>query len=398
MKKILSIIIVIALVFTSFSISSNKVEAKKIDVMLDSYLKCIKVSWNKNKKAKKYVVYRALVKNPNNDKVPKRNKFKRIKKTKKCYFKDKKAKKSKYYTYYVDVIGQNGKVIDTSYTTEYSVTYICKGLDRAELDNWGNGEEYKNSKSRIYLHPSIGSSGYYPKKIKYVIYRKNKKSKKAYKKIKLTRVKKDDNPVYVDKTVKAGETYLYKCKAYVKKGKKKYYSSFSKPLEISAVNLHAALSLDVLTKSGEYNDVKSLYVDIKVKDIDKYNGRIVFYKQDNAEDIGVYRCYQMKDDYNHEHAYDFILEQYSKDGTNWENIPQNGVELPKMGTLYLRFKLEIPKYSSDKSIIFAGPGSGFAYSHVDSGGAKYYGSGDTDNTAVTIDFNKGDIQIYNYWE
>ena len=393
----------LALVITSitFMPQTAKAKRKKFDIWTDSYLNCIKISWRKYKKAKKYIIHRAVIKDTEDEHVPKRKKFKVIKKTKKLSFKDKKAKRNKYYTYYVDVIGKKGKLLATSYTTKYFPSFLCKGFDIPELDNWGSGESYKNSTSKIYLHASQGTWGYYPKKKNFVIYRKKKNSNESYKKINLKLVDKDDS-VYLDNKVEAGETYLYKCKTYLKKGKKKYYSIFSKPIEVGTFNYSAALALDVITKSQTFVDKDAAYVDFKVTDVDKYNAKVLFFNSENDTYSRTYGCYQEELEEGHminAHSYQYNLVQYSKDGVTWTDIPRNGVAVPKLGSLYIRMKIYEPENTGDTEIVFAGPDSNFAYSKAESfNGCCRYDVPGSNLSNMEIDFIRQKITISQAWE
>lgn len=397
MRKIITLMLVLALVITSIAFMPNRVEAKKFDHYTRSNLNSIKVYWYKVKKAKKYIVYRAQVKQFI-EKAPKRKKYKIVKRTKKRYYNDKKVKKNKYYTYYVEAIGKKGNVIATSFYSGYPGVN-CKGFDRPEIENRGIGEDgYSNSTSKIYVRCNIGLEGYTPKKYGYIIYRKNKNLNESFKKIKAKIVDKDDN-IYLDTTVKAGETYQYKCKTYLKKKKKKYYSRFSNTVEVPAINLKAALALNVLTPSGEYEG-RSLYVDFKVTDVDKYNGKVIFKNAKNNEFDRTYTCFRYKGDDEKmlDHRFEFNLVQYSKGGNTWVDIPRDGVELPKNGSIYLRAEIQAFESSTDTSIIFAGPDSDFYYSKVSSYDelARYFGSG-YDHTVIKINFVKETIQVYNDW-
>ena len=388
----------LAMVITSITFMPQTAQAKKkkFDIWTDSYLNCIKISWKKYKKAKKYVIHRAVIKDTEDENVPKRKKFKVIKKTKKLAFKDKKAKRNVYYTYYVDVIGKKGKLLATSYTNKYFPTFQCKGFDIPEIDNRGTGDGFKNSPSKIYVQPSQGGWGYYPKKKNYVIYRKKKNGNDNYKKINAKLVDKEDH-IYLDNKVEGGEYYLYKCKTYVKKGKKKYYSKFSKPVEVAAVNYDAALSIDVLTPSQTFADRNAAYVDFKVTDVDRNNARVLFFKSENDVYSRHYGCYQEELEDGHFinlHDYDHNFVQYSKDGITWTDIPRNGVALPKLGSLYLRMQIYIPEYSKETEIVFAGPDSNFAISEAESiAGCCVYDVPGSRITSMFIDFVRQKISV-----
>ena len=62
----------------------------------------------------------------------------------------------------------------------------------------------------------------------------------GYKKIATTK-KSVTSLSYKDKTVKAGKTYRYKVRTYLKVGKKKYYSAFTDYEQISATKQYIRL-------------------------------------------------------------------------------------------------------------------------------------------------------------
>ena len=247
MKKLLASLMVLTMVFSLITFTPTATEAKTFSQHLTANLKSITVSWKKVKGAQKYVVYRAKVKRTQDN--PKKKKFKKIKTVYKRKYTDKKVKKNKYYAYYVKAV-KNGKTIKTTFNKNY-MDHKCKGFEKATLLNAGYGESYQNSPTKLYLYADVGYNGYSPKKIKFVFYRSVKGSKKKAKKMTL---KKTKDGIYYDKKVKAEKTYQYKCKAYVKKGEKKYYSKISKKVEIRAVNFHASYKIESLTAPWTYGE------------------------------------------------------------------------------------------------------------------------------------------------
>ncbi len=383
---------VLAMALTVITFTPNAVQAKRFNQHLTANLKSITVKWSNVKGANKYIVYRAKVKRYED--TPKKSKFKKIKTVYKKKYTDRKVKKNKYYAYYVKAV-KNGKVIKTTFNKDY-MDYKCKGFERAQLLNAGYGENYTNSCKKLYLYTDVGYNGYSPKKIKYVFYRKVKGTKGKFKKMYL---KKTKDGVYYDNTVKAGKTYQYKCKAYIKKGKKKYYSKMSKMVEIPAVNFHATYKIESLTKSGIY-DKKELEAIFKITKGDKYDGTTVFLNKVSDDIDDGYYCYEKKDaPETDQHRYSFQLTQYSTDGNTWSNIPNKGVELSSTKPLYLKAKIAITKDSKETSITFAGSDTKYYCSIIKSYGylLKYYGPGIGEGFA-NFDLIKGTGSSYQEWD
>ena len=379
---------VLTLATTVITFTPNNVQAKRFSSSLTANLKSITVTWKQAKGAQKYVVYRANVKRK--DDTPKKSKFKKIKTLYTRKYTDKKVKKNKYYAYYINAI-KNGKVIKTTFN-KYYMDNKCKGFERAQLLNGGYGENHTNSCKKLYLYTDVGYNGYMPKKIKYVFYRTVKGTKCTAKKMYL---KKTRDGIYYDNKVNAGKTYQYRCKAYVKKGKKKYYSKISKMVEIPAVNFHASYKIESITKPGTYG--KELEAIFKISQAKKYDGTTVFFNKYSDEFDDAYCCYEKKD--TQEHRYDIQLIQYSEDGKNWKDIPNKGVELSSSKTLYLKAKITIKKDSKETSIIFAGNDSKYYYSAIESYGRllEYNGPGNGEGYA-NFDLIKGTGSSYQEWD
>ena len=357
---------VLTMVASIIAFAPNNVQAKRFSSSLKANLKSITVTWKQAKGAQKYVVYRANVKR--NEDTPEKSRFKKIKTLHTRKYTDKKIKKNKYYAYYVDAI-KNGKVIKTTFN-DYYMDHKCKGLERAQLLNGGYGENHTNSCKKLYLYTDVGYNGYSPKKPKYVFYRKVKNSKTAAKKMTL---KKTRDGMYCDNKVKPGKTYQYRCKAYVKKGKKKYYSKISKIVEIPAVNFHASYKIESLTKSGIYDT--ELEAVFKVTKGKKYDGTTVFLNSTSQDFDDAYCC---REKYNsEEHRYNIQFIQYSEDGETWKYIPKDGVKLSSSKALYLKAKITIKKDSKETSIVFLGSDSKYYYSAIEAYGQliKYCGPG-----------------------
>ena len=392
MKKLLTSLMVLAMALSVITFTPNAVQAKRFKQHLTANLKSITVTWSKVKGAKKYIVYRAKVKR--NEETPKKSKFKKIKTVHKRKYTDKKVKKNKYYAYYVKAV-KNGKGIKTTFNKDY-MDNKCKGFERAEIINAGYGENYTNSRKKLYFFTDVGYNGYSPMKLKYVFYRTVKGTKCKAKKLYL---KKTKDGIYYDNTVKAGNTYQYRCKAYVKRGKKKYYSKMSKMLEVPAVNFHASYKIESLTKSGVYEQ-KDMEAIFKVTKGSKYDGTTVFLNKVTDEiDIG-YLCHEKKDAPSENwHRYSFQLIQYSMDGNNWTDIPNKGVELSSTKPIYLKAKIGIAKDSKETSIVFAGNDSKYYCSMIETNGnlLEYKGPGIGEGFA-SFDLIKGTGSSYQEWD
>ena len=87
MKKIVASLLVVTLVLTSIAFAPKKAQASSFYLNLNSTFKSVKVSWKKQKKAKKFSIYRVAVKDPYSV-SPKRSKYKKIKTVKESIIKE----------------------------------------------------------------------------------------------------------------------------------------------------------------------------------------------------------------------------------------------------------------------------------------------------------------------
>ena len=168
MKKIVASLLVVTLALTSIAFTPKKAQASRFYLNLNSTFKSVKVSWKKQKKAKKFNIYRVAVKDPYSV-SPKRSKYKKIKTVKdKRKYEDKKVKAGKLYAYYVDAVNKKGKVIATTYSKD---SLECRGraLTKPEIGNGGYGEFGTNSKDELILYANVGWEGVRSKKIKYIL-------------------------------------------------------------------------------------------------------------------------------------------------------------------------------------------------------------------------------------
>ena len=140
--------------------SATSERAKRLPISLKSNMKSISVKWKTKKNVKRYVIYRTdvtkAVTDQDYDRMYKMSDYKKIAKvsgTKKSY-KDKKVKNNHYYAYVVNAykkVKGKYKLAYTSYDSDY-YEYCCRGLGIPELLNGGDGENYTNSKSCVYLY------------------------------------------------------------------------------------------------------------------------------------------------------------------------------------------------------------------------------------------------------
>ncbi len=404
MKKIIIGLMVIAMVATSICFAPDNVQAKKrFRVTTTSGLYSIKLKWTKNKKAKKYVIYRA--KSKSEYRIPKKSKYKRIKATKGTKYLDKKAKRGCLYCYYVNAINKKGKKIATTFLDGYA-EFRCKGLETPEFLDAGYGENYVNTRSKLYFYATFGYNGYgykghkKSKKVKFAFYRREL-GKKKYKRIKLRKTKDD---FYCDNKVESGKTYQYYAKTYVKTKKRTYYSKASSKVELSAVNFRASYKIQSLTKPGEYKGVDSIDVEFKVTKGNNYDGKTVFYKTKSQDDGPQYCCYENKGTKEEDkHYYNFCLTHYSADGKKWIDIPKGGVQLPKTKALYLKGKISLNSEEAakeDKTIIFGGNNKKYYCSNIiceEQRLVEYFGSG-SGVTYAYFDLIAGAGSAYQEWD
>ena len=246
MKKLLSMVLCFALVIGVFA--GFQAKTSGAEEIADLYttetpkMNCIKIKWMKTRDAKKVVIYRADVTKrvKKGDFFLAKKKYKKIAKLSgsSTSFKNTKVKKNRYYAYIVDVLDKNKKIIASTYDYDYDVHVFvpkCKGVDCPRIDTYEDSSQYQTTADCIRFRVL---SGYGVKTKKFVIYRKGPNDKK-YKKLKGVLSKDKFSDAYKplvcqDKNVEAGKTYKYKAKAYVKKGKKKIYSKFTKVLKITA--------------------------------------------------------------------------------------------------------------------------------------------------------------------
>ena len=301
--------------------SATSEKAKRLPISLKSNMKSISVKWKTKKNVKRYVIYRTdvtkAVTAQDYDRQYKMSDYKKIAKvsgTKKSY-KDKKVKNNHYYAYVVNAYKRvNGKykLAYTSYDRD-SYEYCCRGLGIPELLNGGDGENYTNSKTCIYLyHQTI--CGVNPSSV--VLYRKAEGESK-YKKISYKTVEKIRNlaGTIKDTTVKPGTIYYYKIKTKKKYNGKTYYSKLSNVIRIPAVNV-----------TGKYT-VSAIPVPDNPDEI------IIGFTSD--EDNGVLTISQSNWTDGTEN--DIRALEYSYDNVIWESMEGSKAVIEPGKTAYIKF-------------------------------------------------------------
>ena len=243
MKRIIALVLSLALVVgLGFGI---QVKPAKADNTVDSWyiivtpkMKSIRLDWEKCNHCKKIVIYRADItkkykKYGESFKLSKK-KFKKIYTLsgKSTSFLNTTVKKKRCYAYYADFyLKVDGKYVKefTSYSSFKDWGYV--GFEKPVVVESSN-DNYATSEKQIFFRADYGK-GVKPKK--FFIYRKGPNDKK-YKKIKLKATSNSDDYdfLYCDTNVEANKYYKYKVRGYLKKGKKKYYTKYSKVVKLQA--------------------------------------------------------------------------------------------------------------------------------------------------------------------
>ena len=301
--------------------SATSERAKRLPISLKSNMKSISVKWKTKKNVKRYVIYRTdvtkAVTDQDYDRMFKMSDYKKIAKvsgTKKSY-KDKKVKNNHYYAYVVNAYKRvNGKykLAYTSYDRD-CYEYCCRGLGIPELLNGGDGENFSNSKSCVYLYHQT-YCGVDPSSV--VLYRKAE-GESNYKKISYKTVEKIQNlaGTIKDTTVKPGTIYYYKIKTKKKYNGKTYYSKLSKPLRIPVVNV-----------TGKYT-VSAIPVPENPDEI------IIGFTSD--EDNGVLTISQSNWTDGTEN--DIRALEYSYDNVSWKSMTGSKAVIEPGKTAYIKF-------------------------------------------------------------
>lgn len=395
MKRILASLLILIMFIVGISFSSQKTEAEEyIYSVVYAHKNSILVKWVKYRKATKYVIYRAASKKC--DGLIKRSKFKKIKtiKNRKVNkYNDKKIKFSRYYTYYIKVF--KGKKVYTDTYSPYDQDYACKGLSPPELFNSTNEEDVTHGKLQICLYVDSNARGAKKAK-KFVLYKKQKGQKK-YKKITLKKI----SGHYYDTNITKGKTYYYKAKSYKKKkGKKKFYSMYSNVLKVSAVDFKGQFNVNTISPISGIYKANYLQAIIKVKSLNKYNGKTVLYNFSHYLPYASYKVNTGKvGDDDKWHFYYVKIAGYSYDNKTYHTIPKKGIDLNGKET-YLKLAImtrgdwSMDDDHSNKRIIIGGNNCEYAESYLDlEGFVTYYGP---TNYATTCNINlkTGSMEVH----
>lgn len=301
------------------SVASKK--AKRLPIRLKSNMKSVTVKWKKKKDIKKYVIYRTDVTkdvlDQDYDRKYKMSDYKKIAKVsgKKKSYKDKKAKNNHYYAYVVEAykkVKGKYKLAYTSYDSD-CYEYCCRGLGIPELLNGGDGENYTNSKSCVYLYHQT-YCGVDPSSV--VLYRKAKGESK-YKKINYKTVEKIQNlaGTIKDTTVKPGTVYYYKIKTKKKYNGKVYYSKLSKAIRIPAVNVTGKYTVSAIPVPDNPDEIIIGFTS------DKYNGVLTISQSDWTDGT----------------ENDIRVLEYSYDNVIWKSMTGSKAVIEPGKTAYIKF-------------------------------------------------------------
>ena len=302
------------------SVASKKV--KHLPIRLKSNMKSISVIWKTKKNVIRYVINRIdvtkAVTDQDYDHKYKINDYKKIAKVsgKKKSYKDKKIKNNHYYAYVVNAykkVKGKYKLAYTSYDSDY-YEYCCRGLGIPELLNGGDGENYTNNKSCVYLYHQT-YCGVNPSSV--VLYRKAKGESK-YKKINYKTVEKIRNlaGTIKDTTVKPGTIYYYKIKTKKKYNGKTYYSKLSKAIRIPVVNVTGKYTVSAIPVPDNPDEIIIGFTS------DKYNGVLTISQAKWTDGI----------------ENDICALEYSYDNVIWKSMTGKKAVIEPGKTAYIKFR------------------------------------------------------------
>lgn len=235
---------------------------------------------------------------------------------KKTYYTDKGLKKNRFYTY--RIVGyRNGKQKFHGNADEYTGLWCC--FDEYQVSDCERSPQVIELK----LYASYGM-----KPDGYRIYRKKEGAKK-FKCIKNWK-KKASGLTYRDKAVAAGQIYYYKARAYRTIGKKKYYSSYSETVEMSATNQTGVFRIlpDEMQSSAEEEAVFQIISDAG-------NGELTLPYASADLKLEDKEGTELTD------SESFVrITEYSKDGKSWiaYKAGENAPVLRQKETLWIRVR------------------------------------------------------------
>ena len=205
------------------------------------------------------------------------------------------------------------KLAYTSYDSDY-YEYCCRGLGIPELLNGGDGENYTNNKSCVYLYHQT-YCGVNPSSV--VLYRKAKGESK-YKKINYKTVEKIRNlaGTIKDTTVKPGTIYYYKIKTKKKYNGKTYYSKLSKAIRIPVVNVTGKYTVSAIPVPDNPDEIIIGFTS------DKYNGVLTISQAKWTDGI----------------ENDICALEYSYDNVIWKSMTGKKAVIEPGKTAYIKFR------------------------------------------------------------
>ena len=303
----------------SASVASEK--AKHLPISLKSNMKSVTVKWKKKKDIKKYVIYRTDVTkdvlDQDYDRMYKMSDYEKIAKVsgKKRSYKDKKVKNDHYYAYVVKAykkVKSKYKLAYTSYNSD-CYEYCCRGLGIPELINGGDGDNYSNSKSCVYLYHQT-YCGVIPSS---VVLQRKAKGESKYKKISYKTVEKIQNlaGTIKDTTVKPGTIYYYKIKTKKKYNGKTYYSKLSKAIRIPVVNVTGKYKVSAIPVPDNPDEIIIGFTS------DKYNGVLTISQSDWTDGT----------------ENDIRALEYSYDNVIWKSMTGSKAVIEPGKTAYIKF-------------------------------------------------------------
>ena len=336
MVLILAVVTAVSMVLVIPAESVSAAGSPKVKVLkykITPSMNSLKVSWKKQKNVSYYLIYKTEynVKDIYKIEPVPMSKFKKVKKVsgKKTSWTDKKVKKGRYYNYVIRGYKKSkGKTRMVCNSFKPTATYYnCPGLQRPDIFDGGDGENYSNTRNKLYLYVQR-TDGVRPDGV--TIYRKAAGASK-YKKIKAKKMEKgrfNIGSFYRDSSVKPGKTYSYKARTWVKKNGKKKYSPYSNVVTIPAVNHTGTYTVKAMTAAGT---VKEFSVRMTS---DKYNG-ILYLKGGAGTDGPLYEASAAGKLYDNQKV---ALVSWSKDNKTWLGIPSAGLQVKAGQTVYLKFR------------------------------------------------------------
>lgn len=314
---------------------------KKLDASVETIAPTsIKVSWKAHKNVAKWKVQIGKLEHPKTDNIQINGNFQTVANLKQgstCYTIKKLNKDNYYYFRILGYTKNKGKLV-LAYKTDEQQMLGRTGI-RCPYFLFDEYYDYHFSPTEIGL--PIAFSDYGLKPDDYQIYRKNcDVSGSEYDKIATIPAEKY---YYIDKSVLAGKTYLYKVRAYKRINGKIVYSTWSSAERLTAINQYGTFSLKKISTS---EDDKALI--IKLTSDRKYNADLCFLHNSSYN-------FSLKNNSSSDDI-PLQLDSYSQDGVLWEevNAAKTDVTLTAAQSIYLKLKVtsDTKGYVSDGSGLY----------------------------------------------